>query len=277
MGKKDKKNKEKNYQKGESVKIDNNSTTNKKLGLVKYFVPMFIAGTYVVGESFYQGLLSGQGFSSGHFPINIDEKYLMAFYALVIYLFSTVEPLNGFWQSVFDVDWQSVATLLTISIAIQILVRFIFYLKKTKPLVNKNTTPQVSKGLKSVVQKLILEPLITLGIMYAMLIFTLLVLVLTIYLVGVINLPWSVGLEKGLKLTEEFQKNKCSYSKETKWNKCIEIIDVSGKVLHKGKLVVRNQNTIGLLDEKDGRALVYQLKDDDLIVRYSNHNQQPNQ
>lgn len=264
MGKK--KNKKKSDNDGQIIKSTINPSDSKnRVVLIGLLIPLLLGGAYVIGNSYYQGLLHGQGFSDMHFPVSVDEKYLMAYYAIVFFLFKSIEPLANFWTSILkNIDWGNIAVLVILSIAIHVAFRLIEHQKKINKERKEKFEPVFQK-LKYT--KLITEPFITFGIMYSLMIFSLIPLALLLYLSGVFLWPHAIGLKQGLEIKDNFLENGCMYEERTQISECVDIINSVGQTVITGKIVVQHNRTIGIIDATTMSSVVYELKLDDKIER----------
>ena len=158
-------------------------------------------------------------------------------------------------------------TLFSIAVLVHLFFKFLIHEKSLKRKIRKLIAVRNPPRWLSIAKGIAAEPLITFGIMYGLLMVTFFVVFIVLYLLAVISLPESVGAKHGAELTNRFVEQGCSFSEPKKWNECVEIRGRDKKLIYRGKLVTRSQNTVGIIEEKTYRALIYQLTEEDTIIK----------
>jgi len=238
---------------------------NKWSLITKIAISLFIAGAYVVGTSFYEGYMTGLGFHDNSFPLSIDEKYLHAYYALVLLLFETTEPLSEYFNALANLEVKGAIIVIFCAFIIQILHLTIKHDRKIKRWIAKLIKPY-SKIKENKLTSFLKEIAVNLGIAYFILLTIVFYFAIVVYIASVHLIPLNVGIDAGLREKDEFQKvGNCTIKNSTGWNRCAEIINANGELIMRGMLVARNGITIGLLEETTSIARVYQLRATDEI------------
>jgi len=172
----------------------------KRSWLLGFILSLTVAGAYVVGTSFYEGYMQGQGFSYVHFPLTVDERYMMAYYAVVVFLFKTVEPLTNFWQSVIAIDWSNIAVLGMVGLVVHITFRFWTHRAKIEEWFDKRSRRIKQEDRSHKYRVLLTELFLNVGIVYGLMIVSLVPMALVIYISGVFFVPNAIGLTRGVEL-----------------------------------------------------------------------------
>jgi len=208
---------------------------------------------YVIGINFYIGGMAEYGISTSSFPLDIQQTYVYAYYAVAIILAGIKEWVEGVFFTLTSWPGNLFSTLLLA------LLTIIFYLiikrheikhrffSEWEIEAGKKVTSYLSTETNDLSRAMTVTGIIT---MFAVGIFVILFGLFSIWAASA-ALGAHAGKEFAIEKRNEYLEKGCFYKEDSLWSNCRQLVSDEGDILLEGILVFHNGDYIAFFN-KDG-------------------------
>lgn len=231
------------------------------------FIGILTPAAYLLGLSYYQGYTEAFGVEADGFPLATPDIYVFSY-----------TTIGLFWLSIAEITEKTFNFLVSppliywILLAICICTGSIYWLLKTAKKPPHPTLSKILDTLKTLTSKLHWKnndftkaaSSVAVPLYIASLILTVSVPITLFWWIFPLA-AYSKGNSIALEKIKVFREKGCFPNKKTKWSNCFFLVDKTGKTLHEGLLIAKNDKELAFL-EKDGSYII-RLQDDYLLRR----------
>lgn len=247
--------------------MDENTTETKTLlsklqfilTLIAIIAPIF----YLIGLSYYHGIMITYGISTDIFEMTVQDIYVAAYLAI----FQLLVFLKDFAHE-YLLTWSAVISLVFIFIAVVVIFQLIFHKSKVTQL---RVIKYLMNNSKTIItffscNKPGFGSAITFGGLFTLFIANLGLLVATIF--SIWALPYTLGYLPGKytaeKNIEAFFNKGCYYEQNKMWSNCKILQSKDGKTLYEGILIANSETRIAFFTKAG--AVITQIPDGSIII-----------
>lgn len=233
------------------------------LSLTAIVAPVF----YLVGLSFYHGLMNTYGVNTDLFNLSIQDIYFSAYIAVLKLL---IELKNFVLTSL--ISWQGLTTLLGIFILIIALTNIYIHQNKIKEHKRLSWAVALARKINSFfsLDKPSFGGTVTFSSLITFLIANFIALAATIFSLWAIpsTIGYSMGVAAASKKVDIYLEKGCYFERDTRWSNCRTLKSKNGETIYKGILVSHSENLIAFFT-KDG-AITTQVPDGAILINEIN-------
>jgi len=231
-----------------------------KVNLALAVIGLVAPAGYLVGLSYYQAVLSSYGVSSDSFPLQTQDAYVMAYYAI----FHLLLVVTKFVSAIFEILF--IEHLVWTLVGLTTLVTIFYLILRPKLEDTKNNT-KIKKVFKSIFEYLhwdnntLTRAITVVGVIFYWLMSVLLIVsALSAFWIALPLASYHKGKDIALEDIKTFRENGCEKKDQEIWTNCKSLVSNDGQILYEGILVAHNQGYVAFLT-KDGTFVSKMPKD----------------
>lgn len=215
--------------------------------------------SYLVGNSYYHGILSVYGLSPDAFPVAASELYMFA------YGFITLK-FASWWNDLYQFIVNSIGFVLVGVLLLVGFIGFLVYLVKAE---ETDTFPAWLYWLKKAFDPKANSMSLTLFASFQLMKIIAQLFYLATTVVFVLALLLSIPFKDAKELTVETRQiylaKGCYVDKDNYWNNCHSLLSKQGSVIAKGLLVAQSTSRVAFFTDKGVK--IYSIPVDAVIFR----------
>jgi len=224
---------------------------SRLIGLLAILAPTF----YLIGNSFYEGLLASFGITNSLFPLSVQDTYLNGFYGVGMILFSATKALIEF---IADLSPFGILFVFFISVFVVYL-----YSKFKNTILDSTIAKTIITKLKSCWKYLhwdnnhfskALTVTALISYLGALVFYTL--LCATILWLCLPTAAYIVGKNLNADSLVEFRTGGCQFDQKTGWSNCHTLKSKDGKVIHEGYLTAQNSSRVAFFTKEGSNIFI---------------------
>lgn len=215
---------------------------SRLIGLLAILTPTF----YLMGSSYYEGLLTVAGVSKDSFPISTQETYVHGFYGVGAIL---IKATSGLFEFITNLSLSGIFIILG-------LCTFLFYsfskFKNTK--LNSTIASRIMDKCKKLWIYLhwnnndFSRAITITAIGSYLIVLFLYVLICASFLWWLLPMSsYYVGKSMNFDKLTEFRTHGCQFNKKTGWSNCHTLKSKDGKVIQEGYIIAQNNIRVAFL------------------------------
>ncbi len=236
----------------EQRSVNVTSRVNLTLAIIALAAPIF----YIIGAFYHHGYLDAYGLTSEAFPISVPEAYEQAYFAIFILfarLLALLSDYFSFW-SMFALSFVFLLVVIAVHFAIDEFNERTEHFRFSDSLKRR----WFMRRLKRSMDKIYLHYSVSSNVLALALIFML----LWIFIAGS---AFVYAKNSTLEVIDEYEQHGCAAAENSKWQRCVSVLDKDKKVIAKGLLAARYNDRIAIYHA--GETRVWILSSSDVVVR----------
>jgi len=228
-----------------------------KINLFIALLGVFAPAGYLVGLSYYQGTLEAYGINYDAFPLNTQDIYVNAYFAIGYSFLAITSYITDLFKYLFtppNLYWVAAIFISTVLFIYFIIKRKkflkIYFLDKWKYKIRKifvylhweNNDFTKAFGFTSIVS-------------YVFLIILYMLMILSVFWFAIPLVSYYKGLNVAEQQRDQFIEKGCYTEKDKRWSNCKSLKKSDGDLVYKGILVTQSKDRMAFFT-KDGTYVV---------------------